>query len=480
MGRRSIVNGVSAFGADRIQFDFEVDGIRYRPTVKREPTEANLRRARRQMADIKRRIAEGAFAFAEEFPDYRLTRHVDGTPPPARRTCNQVFDEFLLECQSRIAKKDLAYVTGRGYRKLLAQIWRPAIGARLFGEVRYSELAKIVNAYEWTKKTYNNAVSVIRRAFDYGYKDHPEKHNPAMGLKCLRITKKDRPVVDPFTIKESESLTAQLRVDWGDAIANYDEFRFFTGLRPSEQIALLVTDFDEGKGVLRVTKARVLRRDKDRTKTQEDRNVELCPRAIQVLKNHLELRDSYFLAGKIKHDRLFFLEDGSAISDPEITRWRWNESLQKLGIRQRGPYHARHSSVTWALMLGKNLLWVAKQHGHSVEVMLRMYAAWIEGATEADIQAIRNAMEARPKESVSPFALAPSRDSVRQIVVRPLASPDSASSSASSPGGKKLSVEKAQKKVAERVGFEPTCRNYPTIRFRVGAVVTTSVPLRLT
>ena len=32
--------------------------------------------------------------------------------------------------------------------------------------------------------------------------------------------------------------------------------------------------------------------------------------------------------------------------------------------------------------------------------------------------------------------------------------------------------------LAERVGFEPTCRNYPTIRFRVGAVVTTSVPLR--
>ena len=32
--------------------------------------------------------------------------------------------------------------------------------------------------------------------------------------------------------------------------------------------------------------------------------------------------------------------------------------------------------------------------------------------------------------------------------------------------------------LAERVGFEPTCRNYPTIRFRVGAVMTTSVPLQ--
>jgi integrase len=336
MGRRSVVNGVSAFGSDRIQFDFELDGVRYRPTVKREPTEANLRRARRQMTDIKRRIAEGTFAFAEEFPDYRLTKQIAGAPPAVKRTCNQVFDEFLLECQSRVVKKDLAYVTGRGYRKLLTQIWRPAIGVRIFGEVRYSELAKIVNAYEWTKKTYNNAVSVIRRAFDYGYKDHPEQYNPAVGLKCLRITKKDRPVVDPFTMEEAEALITQVRADWGDAIGDYDELRFFTGLRPSEQIALLVTDFDSRKGVLHVTKARVLRRDKDRTKTQEDRRVELCPRAIEVLKSHLELRESYVAAGKIKHDRLFFLEDGSAISDPEVTRWRWNESLQKLGIRQRG------------------------------------------------------------------------------------------------------------------------------------------------
>jgi len=47
-------------------------------------------------------------------------------------------------------------------------------------------------------------------------------------------------------------------------------------------------------------------------------------------------------------------------------------------------------------MLGKNLLWVAKQHGHSVEVMLRMYAAWLDGATDTDIHAIKQAMEKRP------------------------------------------------------------------------------------
>jgi hypothetical protein len=42
------------------------------------------------------------------------------------------------------------------------------------------------------------------------------------------------------------------------------------------------------------------------------------------------------------------------------------------------------------------MLWVAKQHGHSVEMMLRMYAAWLEGATEAAIHAIKQAMEKKP------------------------------------------------------------------------------------
>ena len=36
----------------------------------------------------------------------------------------------------------------------------------------------------------------------------------------------------------------------------------------------------------------------------------------------------------------FFLEDGKPINDPEITRWRWSESIKALNIRRRGPYRA--------------------------------------------------------------------------------------------------------------------------------------------
>ena len=179
---------------------------------------------------------------------------------------------------------------------------------------------------------------------------------------------------------EAESLIARLHADWGEAIGNYDEFRFFTGLRPSEQIALLVTDYDARRAALSVTKARVLRRDKDRTN-----------------------------------------------------------------------YHARHSSVTWQLMLGKNLLWVAKQHGHSVEVMLRMYAAWLDGATDSDIHAIKLAMEKRPAARVENpnqraaiSAVHAGTNRARLIVIRPPESPEFGSSLAVENGAQSKPLNREQ------------------------------------
>jgi len=410
MGRRSISGGVRAKGSDRIQFDFEYDGKRYRPTVKRIPSEANLRRARKELIEIKKRIVAGAFVFADEFPDYRGIEVI--APAEAPRTCNQVFDDFMLHCESRMAKTDLAFATVESYRKILDSAWRPEIGKEAFEEVKYSRLSKIVDS-KWTisKKTHNNVVSVIRCAFEYGYRDHPEKHNPAAALKCFRLTKKDRGVPDPFSVHEAEALIDAIHLDWGETQGNYDEFRFFTGLRPSEQIALLVDDCDLRQGKLKVSKAVVMGRNKDRTKTGEDRLVELCPRAIDVLKRQFALRARFKLAGKIHHDYLFFRDDGRPLRDLKYPydRWRWT-LMMTLGTRYREPYNARHSFVSWNLMVGKNLLWVAKQHGHSVATMLATYGTWIEGSQNEDLEAIKRAMAASPRSAVR-LRLVPERPS---------------------------------------------------------------------
>jgi hypothetical protein len=76
---------------------------------------------------------------------------------------------------------------------------------------------------------------------------------------------------------------------------------------------------------------------------------------------------------------------------------RWRATLKQLPIRYRKPYAARHSSVSWHLMVGKNPLWVAAQHGHSVVTMLSVYAAWTHGARAEEIAAIRRAMRTRPR-----------------------------------------------------------------------------------
>jgi integrase len=81
-------------------------------------------------------------------------------------------------------------------------------------------------------------------------------------------------------------------------------------------------------------------------------------------------------------------------------------------VRYREPYNARHSSVSWNLIVGKSPLWLAKQHGHSVQTMLEVYAASTEGAKEADFDAIKQAMQSSPRMPVrieKPTALAPRR-----------------------------------------------------------------------
>lgn len=117
------------------------------------------------------------------------------------RTCHRVFDEFLAHCEARRAKHDLSEATLRGYRRSVDRFWRPRLGEILFLNVRYSDLVRIADSRKnWSKKTYNNAASVLRRAFAFGYRDHPYHADPARALKGARLGYRDRPRIDPFRI----------------------------------------------------------------------------------------------------------------------------------------------------------------------------------------------------------------------------------------------------------------------------------------
>ena len=99
------MGGVSALGTKRIQFDFEYEGVRYRPTLQREHQPKRTCDARASSSrSIKARIANGTFSFAEEFPEYRYMNDLAPTPA-SPRTCNEVFDEFMAHCESRMSEE---------------------------------------------------------------------------------------------------------------------------------------------------------------------------------------------------------------------------------------------------------------------------------------------------------------------------------------------------------------------------------------
>jgi hypothetical protein len=110
MGRRSITGGVIGKGRERIQFDFRLNAVRYRPTLKVIPTEANLRRACERLRAIKERIRLGTFSFIEEFPDFGDWQKISHHSP--FRTCNQVFDEYLAHLRVPARQERLVVLNG--------------------------------------------------------------------------------------------------------------------------------------------------------------------------------------------------------------------------------------------------------------------------------------------------------------------------------------------------------------------------------
>jgi hypothetical protein len=221
-------------------------------------------------------------------------------------------------------------------------------------------------------------------------------------------------------------------------------------------------------GIISVNKARVAGVERCQTKTGEDRRVALCPRASAVHKRQLALRNRLRAAGLVQHDHVFFRETGEPFWNLQIQGERWRKTLTSLKLRYRRPYTARHSSVSRNLMAGRNPLWVAKQLGHSICTMLRVYAAWADGAVESEVEAIKRSMNPRArlssttKSSFSAAHRLPCSRPTHPLVeclnrMRQL--PANANLAVDRPvqtGAKTQVLDNWWERMAEREGFEPS------------------------
>ena len=377
MGRKSETGGVTPH-RDRIQIRFSWRGKELRPTLDLKPTAANLKHAARIRERILADIRTGTLNLAEYFPDYKFADE------HATDTLGRTFRQWA-DLWAELSARTLEDSTLRIYKRHLKAYWVTPFGdeppkaithervlrhlAKLAAEHFDERAGRIIKPL--SRKTQNNILIPLRGVFALACKADPHLQDPTEGIDNLKIQSGNP---DPFAPDEIEVILHTLKEKYGETYADYFEFACYAGLRPSEQIALLWQDVDLRSGTIKVRRARVLAKDKERTKTTYEREVELNAKAEAVIERQ---RARTQLAG----DHVFRNPaTGRPWNDEQEQRRVWVIALRTAKIRYRPPKECRDTSVTIALMAGADPVWVAKQHGHSVQVMLKDYAKWIPKA----------------------------------------------------------------------------------------------------
>lgn len=345
-----------------LQIDLRAQGYGKEP-LPLSPTPVNVRYAERLRLEILGKIERGTFVLAEYFPE--SPRVPKALPEPTTNfvvTLGNVFTEWLA-----VKRPELQHSTADQYRQTLDSYHFDAVRQMPADQLTFRELKKLLAGLPENAKTFNNVASVFSMALEYG---HLAKMLPEPLHLHITMRKHQKPQPDPFTLEQVELLLQRFGSARG---RDYYEFAFFSGMRPSEQIALCWSKVDLPTGTVLVDEALTRGRVKG-TKTTDVRELELTARARQVLERQRAVTQ---LAG----ERVFVGDDGEGFTSTEepLRRW-WKPAMKLSGLRQRDARQTRHTFATVCLMAGITPAWAARQLGHSVEMFYRVYSRWIDKA----------------------------------------------------------------------------------------------------
>lgn len=273
-----------------------------------------------------------------------------------------IVDKYIAYNQSNNHTKD-------DYLRILKHHWIELFDLPI-DSITYEMLLEVIHSRNFkTNKTMNNCLIPLRGVFqlakDLDYIDI----NPMDKIYNKKI-QVDLP--DPFTKKEMQLILDDLNKLQGleHIYYWYYELAFWTGLRPSELIALKWNNVDWDNKSIYINRSRVLGVEKSVTKTHTARQVLLNDRSYNALYALLELHidPSYILICP---------ETMQPFYNEKPPRIRFNQALINTNIRKRPAYNTRHTYATMLLMDGVNPVFVANQLGHSLITLTKRYARWI-------------------------------------------------------------------------------------------------------
>lgn len=376
--------GVTIHG-NRIRISFYYRGVRCLEGIRgMMVTKSNIKFAANKRTVILHEIATGTFDYASHFPESKKAKLWSG---PARviPTIDKALDNWL-----ELKRQETAHMTYTSYKSKADNHIRPKFGTRKLDGITQSEIKRWISLdlAHLSNKTINEVLIPFRGVYAEACQDQLIDHNPLEFIDNLTVIS-DEP--DPFTREEmariAETPTTRLQE------VNAFVFNCWTGLRPSELIALAWEDIDLTKMRLKVVRANVKGRLKATKTKGSTRTIDLLEPAIAVLKAQME--HSYMLGAHdievvqadnktIKKEKVRFVfvnsQSLSPIANEGVYRDRFfSTHLKKAKVRYRGPGQARHTFASQLLTAGVNERWIAGQMGHtSIKMIEKHYGKWMK------------------------------------------------------------------------------------------------------
>lgn len=365
MGRPGSLTGVTARQSS-IRIDLRAAGFR-QVTYPIEPTPKNLAYAARLRREIINKHRAGTLRIEDYFPRLRQTR--------------ETFDTWA-DAWLRIVKPRLAETTLREYRNNLRR-FRDVWGDRRLTDIGITDVITTLADIGLSAKSFNNIVSPLRALFALAYKLGKTHIDLSVSIQQRRKGQVEGP--DPLNQSEIERVL-DAAGDW----RNYFEAAIYTGLRPSEQIALAWGDVDLVEKTITVRTARVRGIEKA-TKTSAVRTLRLPQRALQALNRQRRVSGEGV--------RVFIHPVSRAnFADTQPPSDAWKRICKQVGVRARDARQTRHTYATLMLLAGAKPAFVSRQMGHSnSQMFFKTYSKWVDAEDDWREVAKLDKATVRPK-----------------------------------------------------------------------------------
>lgn len=295
--------------------------------------------------------------------------------------------KYLLDWLETVAKIDKAENTIVSYGFSIRTHLAPALGRILLSRLTSADVQRAFSAMseaETGSRTRELAFVVLNSSMNHAVKMGMILTNP-----CARVSKpkSDRKDIVPFTIAESKLLIAKTRGTLNHAPI---VLALMCGLRQGEIFGIHFDRLDMDSGKLRIDQqvqeiCGKISVGKPKTKTSV-RNIDLPIAVVNALREHRKLLLKY---GHAASQILFPASEGGYIRKGNFRTRVWNPLLKKIGLKQRGFHHTRHTYATIALGAGVPVPVVSKILGHSKpSITLDIYAHVLERHTSDATKAI--------------------------------------------------------------------------------------------